>query len=115
MMRKEMHVQFPQPFNSAFWEATKKTGLVFVACLLLLTIAIAQAAPPTPNQTVLEAKVRKAWEDFKNKDKESFAATLAGGFSEVEEDGSGFGDRKAILTMIDQLELAAYGLSLHYA
>lgn len=87
-----------------------KTGLVSVACLLLLTIAIAPAATSTPNQSVLESKVRKAWEDFKNKDKESFAATLADGFSEVEEDGSGFGDRQAILTMIDQFELAAYSL-----
>ncbi len=35
---------------------------------------------------------------------------LADGFSEVEEDGSGFGDKSATLTMIDQFELAAYKL-----
>ena len=91
-----------------------KAGFVSVVCLLLLTIVIAQervqAATSTPNPTVLESKVRKAWEDFKNKDKESFAATLADGFSEAEEDGSGFGDKKAILTMIDQFELGAYSL-----
>ncbi len=87
-----------------------KVGLISVACLLSLIIAIAPASTSTPDQTVLESKVRKAWEDFRNKEKESFAATLADGFSEVEEDGSGFGDSKAILTMLDQFELGAYSL-----
>ena len=35
---------------------------------------------------------------------------LADGFSEVEEDGTGFGDKAAILTMSAHFELAAYTL-----
>lgn len=36
---------------------------------------------------------------------------LADGFSEVEEDGAGFGGKAAILNMIDQFELTAYTLT----
>jgi hypothetical protein len=62
------------------------------------------------NPTALESQIRSAWAAFKTKDKNAFAAMLAEGLSEVEEDGSGFGDKTAILTMIDQFELAAYKL-----
>ena len=48
-------------------------------------------------------------EDYKNKNKDGFAAILADGFREVEED-SGFADRKAILEGMDQLELSQYTL-----
>ena len=36
---------------------------------------------------------------------------LADGFSEVEEDGAGFGGKAAILSMIDQFDLSAYTLT----
>jgi len=62
------------------------------------------------NPTALESQIRSAWAAFKTKDKNAFAAMLADGFSEVEEDGAGFGDKTAILTMIDQFELTAYTL-----
>jgi hypothetical protein len=70
-----------------------KTTLISVACLLLLAIAHAQerahAATSTPKAIVLEAKVRKAREDFKSNGKESLAAILADGFREVETANAG--------------------------
>jgi len=88
--------------------------LTSVVCFLLVVGASAQSpklesASGTP-ANALEAKVRKAWEDYKNKNKDGFAAILADGFREVEEDGNGFGDKKAILEQIDQFELSQYTL-----
>ena len=60
---------------------------------------------------MLEAKVRKAWEDFKEKRKDAFAAILTEDFTEAEEDGAGFRDAKAEVAEIDQFELKQYTLS----
>lgn len=94
-----------------------KTTRITVLCLAALSGAWAQqqkpVAPKQPSQTtaaVLEAKVRKAWEDFKNKDKKSFAAILADGFREVEDDGEGFRDAKAEVAEIDGFEITQYSL-----
>jgi hypothetical protein len=93
-----------------------KMILTAVACLFLLTTAATaqemQQAPAksTPNAPALEAKVRKVWDDFKNKDKESLAVALADDFREVEEGGSGFGDKKAEIAMVDDFEISAYTL-----
>lgn len=65
---------------------------------------------PKGTSAVLEAKVKKAWEDYKNKDKTSFAAILADGFREVEDDGNGFRDAKAEVAEIDEFNIAAYTL-----
>jgi hypothetical protein len=69
-----------------------------------------QATPASPPASVLEAKVRKAWEDFKNKDKHGFAAILADGFAEVEDDGAGSRDAKAEVAEIDEFNLDTYTL-----
>jgi hypothetical protein len=93
----------------------KTTVLVLAnAVLLLLGIAAAQektvAATPTPDASVLEAKTRKSWEDFKTKNKAAFAADLAEGFQEVEDDGDGPRDQKAEIAEIDQFDMAQYTL-----
>lgn len=89
-------------------------ALVAVAFLLLAETLPAQGkkqgAHADPNAAALEAKVRKAWEDFKNNKNDSFAAVLAEGFGEVEEDGNGFADKNGILAMIDSYELKSYSL-----
>jgi len=54
--------------------------------------------------------VRKAWEDFKNRNKESFAALLAEGFTEVEEDGLGPRDAQAEIAEMDELVISQYTL-----
>jgi hypothetical protein len=92
-----------------------KMILTAVACFLLLTTAATsqekqQAAKSTPNAPALEPKVRKVWEDFKNKNKESLGAALADGFRMVEEGTSGFGDKKTDLATVDELELIRYTL-----
>jgi hypothetical protein len=84
-----------------------------VACLLfLLPAATAQATPPAakpaPIAPALEAKVRKVWEDFRSKNKTSLGAALAENFREMEEGGSGFGDKKAEIAMVDEFELTSY-------
>ena len=93
-----------------------KMILTAVACFLFpATAATAQEmqqapAKSTPNAPVLEAKVRKVWEDFKNKNKESLAVALADDFREVEEGGGGFGDKKAEIAMVDDFEISTYTL-----
>jgi hypothetical protein len=91
-----------------------KMILTAVACLVLLaSAATAQeiqrpAVKSTPSSPTLEANVRKVWEDFKNKNKDSLGAELADGFREMEEGGSGFGDEKAEIAMVDEFELTSY-------
>jgi hypothetical protein len=105
-----------QTMQSGILEAQMrtKTILFFLPCPFLLICAPshgrAQVETSVASPTVLESHVRSAWAAFKNKDKDAFAAMLVDGFSEVEEDGTGFGGKAAILTMIDQFELTAYTL-----
>jgi len=91
-----------------------KIIVMAIACSLWLTaVATAQekaAARSTPDAPTLEAKVRKVWEDFKNKNKDSFGAALADGFRVVEEGTSGFADKKTDITSVDELELISYTL-----
>lgn len=87
-----------------------------ITAAFLVMLAIASAQQPKHTATAkasvraLEAKVRKAWEDFKNKDKDSFAAILADGFTEVEDDGAGPRDAKAEVAEIDEFNLDTYTL-----
>ncbi len=90
---------------------------IAVACLLFAGAATAQemhapakSTKSASNAPVLEAKVRKVWEDFKNKHKESLGAALEEDFREVEEGGSGFGDKKAEIAMVDDFEISTYTL-----
>lgn len=87
--------------------------LLAASCLLLLAPAMAQQKSTPSNSTVastLEAKIRKVWEDFKNKDKASLASALADDFREVEEGATGFGDKKAELASVDEFEITTYTL-----
>ena len=88
--------------------------LITAVCVLPLAGASAQSRKPKPQTgppaKLLESKVRKAGEDYKNKNKDGFAAILADGFREGEEESNGFADKKAILGEIDQFELSQYTL-----
>jgi hypothetical protein len=68
------------------------------------------AAKSAPSAPAVEMKVRRVWEDFKNKNKASLGAALADDFREMEEGGSGFGDKKAEIAMVDEFELTSYVL-----
>lgn len=93
-----------------------KRALIDVAVLLcLVAIAAAQTKPPAakPHSMIspLEAKERKLWEAFKNKDKKTLAALLDNGFRQFEEGLSAFGDKKAEVNAVDDFELISYTLS----
>jgi hypothetical protein len=88
-----------------------------VACLLILASASAQqkksATAKTKSEStslaaVLEPKVRKTWEDFKNRKKEEFAASLADGFSQVTDGADGIFGKDAELSEMDHFTLAHY-------
>jgi hypothetical protein len=86
---------------------------IAAACLLLATAVTAQdvqhpVAKSAPAAPAIEAKIRRVWEDFKSKNKASLGAALAEGFREMEEGGSGFGDKKAEVAMVDEFELSSY-------
>src|SRR5438105_5026891 len=84
-------------------------GMILVACASAQAPKHASHAGPPAKE--LEAKVREAWEDFKTKNKDAFAAILADGFTEAEEDGNGFRDAKAEVAEIDQFDLDKYTLT----
>ena len=83
---------------------------------LLLSVASAataqdKSAKPNPVAPVLEAKERKLWEDFKNKNKDGLTALLDDEFRQFEEGLSAFGDKKAEVNAVDEFELTTYTLS----
>jgi len=63
------------------------------------------AAPP------LEAKVRKLWETFKNKDKATLSSLIDDQFRMFEEGLSTFADKQAEVNAPDEYELLNYTLS----
>ena len=94
----------------------KKRALIAVAVLVSLAASTAaqqkpQAAKAHPMISPLEAKERKLWEAFKNKDKKTLAALLDNGFRQFEEGLSTFGDKKAEVNAVDDFELISYTLS----
>jgi len=92
-----------------------KIIVIGAICLSLLSIGgTAQEKPianAVANASVLEGKVRRVWEDFKNKNKQSLGAALANDFRVVEEGTSGFGDKKGDLATVDDLDLISYTLT----
>jgi hypothetical protein len=90
--------------------------LIAVAVLLAFASAATaqekhQAIKSRSGAPPLEAKVRKLWEDFKNKDKATLAAALDDGFRQFEEGLSAFGDKKTEVNAVDEFELVSYTLS----
>jgi hypothetical protein len=90
----------------------------WLAVALLLSLAGAATAQEKPQAaksgtvpTQLEARVRKLWEAFKNKDKASLSAMLDGEFRQFEEGLSAFGDKKTEVNAVDEFELISYTLS----
>ena len=92
-----------------------KKLLVGLALLLsLATAATAQTQQQPKSATVsaqLEARERKLWEAFKNKDKATLSSLLDGDFRQFEEGLSAFGDKKSEVNAVDEFELLSYTLS----
>ena len=92
-----------------------KRTLTSIACLLMLVTCFAQEkksapAKSAPEATVLEAKIRKAWEDYKDRNKDAFAAILADGFAEVTNDAKGIFGKETELAEMDRFNLSHYDL-----
>jgi hypothetical protein len=92
-----------------------KRALVAVALLLSLASAATaqekqQAAKSGTVPPPVEARVRKLWEAFKNKDKATLSAMLDGGFRQFEEGLSAFADKKTEVNAVDEFELISYTL-----
>lgn len=89
--------------------------------ILFVCILSAFTAQQDPNATapkasdadlrILEAKIRRAWADVKNKQKESFARIFTNDAIEVEEGAEGPHDLKATLAEFDEFNLTAYTVS----
>jgi hypothetical protein len=103
-----------------------KRLLISAACMFLLATASASAqkklapAKPASRQRSsassnlgpnIEAKIQKAWEDYRTRHKEAFAAVLADGFSEVTNDADGIFGKEAELAEMDHFNLAGYKLT----
>ena len=87
-----------------------------IAVAVALSIAVAASAqekqpPAKKSSPPLEAKVRKLWEAFKNKDKPTLSALLDDGFRLFEEGLSTIGDKKTEVNAVDEFELMSYTLS----
>jgi hypothetical protein len=64
---------------------------------------------------LLESKIRQAWEDYKNKNKDRFASIFTDDAVEVEEGTDGAHDKKATLAEMDEYDLTSIDLSdFHY-
>ncbi len=91
--------------------------LIAVAALLLSFAGTVtaqekqQAAKPEAASPQLEARVRKLWEAFKNKDKATLSAMLDDRFRLFEEGLSAIGDKKAEVNAVDDFELLSYTLN----
>ena len=92
-----------------------KRKLVAVAVLLLsfASAAAAQEKQPAakPAPPPIEARVRKLWDAYKNKDKATLSAMLEGDFRQFEEGMSTFADKKIQVNSVDEFELLSYTLS----
>ena len=92
-----------------------KRRLVAVAVLLLsfASAAAAQEKQPAakPAPPPIEARVRKLWNAYKNKDKATLSAMLDGNFRQFEEGMSTFADKKIQVNSVDEFELLSYTLS----
>lgn len=98
-----------------------KSLLISLACLFVFATASAQdQKKPMAAKTasgahsslaaVLEPKTRKAWEDYKDRSKEAFAAILAPGYAAVTNEADGIFGKDTELSEMNHFTLAKYDL-----
>jgi len=98
-----------------------KRMLIGIMCLCFLLAASAQeakkAAPAKSPRAesgsiakVLEGKIRKAWEDYKKKDKQAFGAILAVGFQTMSNEAEGPIDKATELAEMDKFNVEKFEL-----
>ena len=98
-----------------------KPLLIIFACVLAFTRVFAQdQKKPMAAHTassghsslvaVLEPKTRKAWKDYKDRNKQAFAAILAPGYLAVTNEAEGIFGRDTELSEMDHFTLAKFDL-----
>ena len=65
----------------------------------------------SPVRSVVESKIREAWQDFKEKKEDEYAALLDDDFTCVEIDGKGPHDKKANVSEVKAGTLNSYSLN----
>ena len=60
---------------------------------------------------MLESKVRRAWEDYKTKNKADLASLLSDDFRIIQDGDAAFADKKADVEEVDTLNVRDYNLS----
>jgi ketosteroid isomerase-like protein len=94
------------------------TTAALASCLGLMAVSQqetgqrAEAASGSPVNSVVESKIREAWQDFKARKTDAYAALLDDDFTEVEIDGNGPHDKKASVDEVKAGTLNSY--SLHH-
>jgi ketosteroid isomerase-like protein len=83
----------------------KRIGAALVIALTLTLTAYAQQA------STIESKIRQAWQDWKDKKKDAFAAILTDEVVEVEADGKGPRGKQATLADLQSMNLQKFVLS----
>jgi ketosteroid isomerase-like protein len=86
----------------------------FLGLLALSQLKAGQGAEaPSSSQvrSVVESKIREAWEDFKAKKADAYAALLDDDFTGVEIDGQGPHDKKASVAEVTAGTLNSYSLN----
>lgn len=71
----------------------------------------AEAASGPPVRSVVESNIREAWQDFKAKKADAYAALLDDDFTAVEIDGKGPHDKKASVAEVTAGTLNSYSLN----
>src|SRR3954452_16806749 len=90
--------------------------LIAVALLLSFSLAAFPQEKQGPvkknsNAAVIEARVNKLWEAFKNKDKATLSSLIDEGFRQFEEGLTTFGDKKTEVNAPDEYDLLSYTLT----
>jgi hypothetical protein len=87
----------------------------FSVGLLVLAAFPASAQQPSKAHAgvagVLESKVRRAWEDYKTKNKADLASLLSDDFRIIQDGDAAFADKKADVEEVDTFNLRDYNLS----
>jgi hypothetical protein len=92
----------------------RRTCLAFVLVLNLTLSGLAQQAPKEglPGLAVaLEIKIRQAWQAWKDKKSDAFAAILTDEVIEVEADGKGPRGKQATLADLQSMNMQNFALS----
>lgn len=75
------------------------------------TVQDREAVRGSPMRSVVESKIREAWQDFKEKKANAYAALLDDDFTEVEIDGKGPHDKKSSVAEVTAGTLNSYSLN----